>query len=79
MTVDELISRLERLDRNMELMCLCDDEGTRQASPFRVFVVEGVNVSSVTHARTGDRTPKIEFNGNLDSRKVVVFKITTDF
>lgn len=79
MTVDELIARLERCDRNMELMCLCDDEGTRQRSPFRVYVVERINVSSVIHARNADRTPRIEFNGNLGSRKVVVFQITTDF
>jgi hypothetical protein len=79
MTVEELIARLERFDRDMELMCLCDDEGTRQDSPFRVFVVERVNVSSVSHVRDADRTPRIEFNGNLGSRKVVVFQITTDF
>ncbi|HVQ32590.1 MAG TPA: hypothetical protein VMS49_01475 [Lysobacter sp.] len=78
MKVNELISHLEKCDRDMELMCFCDDEGSRQRSPFRVYVVERVNVSSVVHRRNADRTPHIEFNGDYGQR-VLIFQITTDF
>jgi hypothetical protein len=80
MTVEQLMSCLERFDRDMELLCFCDDEGLRQKNgPFRIYTVERVNVSSVTEGTNPDRTTRVEFDATHGTKQVVVVQITTDF
>ena len=79
MKVSELISRLESMDRSMELICFCDDEGSRQRRrPFKVYAVERVDVSPMTQSRDKDLSPRVAFD-RRGAERVAVVQITSDF
>jgi hypothetical protein len=78
MTVDELRTRLAGLDGALELVCFCSDEGTRQRTPFRVYVVERVHVARAERVRAGSASC-IEVNFGPRARDMAVVHITTDF
>jgi len=78
MTVNELRSRLAGLDGALELICFCSDEGSRQRTPFRVYVVEQVHVTHAARLATGTG-PCLEFGYGPQARDMAVVHITTDF
>lgn len=80
MKVKDLLSQIGQLDADLELMCLCCDEGfgKQRNHPFKVFAVEGLNASVIKTMDAGD-LPQFSFDGGEDACPVAIFHITSDF
>ena len=80
MKVRDLLSQIQHLDADLELMCLCSDEGfaKQRRHPFKVFAVEALNASVLTTMHAGD-VPQFSFGGGDDACPVAIFHITSDF
>jgi hypothetical protein len=76
MKVRDLLSQLQGLDRSMELVCFCDDEGARQRrSPFLVYEIQRVDVTSMPR-RNDEAFPRVQFGSGAE--RVAVVQISTD-
>ena len=76
MKVRDLLLQLQGLDRSMELVCFCDDEGARQRrSPFLVYDVQRVDIALITRSSRGGSPPAV-FGFGRQAKRVAV--VTTD-
>jgi hypothetical protein len=79
MKVRDLLFKLQGLDRSMDLVCFCNDEGAkRHRDPFLVYAVQRVDVSSMTRSSDGV-SQHVVFGPGGEAKQVAVVQITTDF
>lgn len=76
MTLKELLSKLNDLPPEHEVLCYCEDEIRSSASP--VFDVIGVTPMEVESSRGDDEVVRLRFGKSEVSRPVVLIEITAD-
>jgi hypothetical protein len=82
MKIKELAAIIEGLNPNLELLCLCADEGSKQRThPFKIFSVEGMSASVIRTVRRADEVPQVAFGheSGMPTKPVAIVHITTDF
>lgn len=79
MKVKELIQKLEKLDKDLDILCYTEDEDLQtKNSSFKVFEIDELNVIEGERIRLSDETPSIKIEKTQYSKKIVLLEITSD-
>jgi len=80
MKVKDLKAKLDRLDPEMEVVLLCEDERIRQdGNSFVLFDIQSVDVTEAETTRLDDGRPYLKLVKSDYSSKLAVIGITADF
>lgn len=80
MKVKELVAVLSAVDPDLEVYGYTEDEAIASGKHlFRIFHVEGVDVSSAETFRDANHAPSIKFVRSEKSREIAFINLTTDF
>jgi hypothetical protein len=80
MKVNELITKLQSLPANADILCYTEDEAFQvKENMFRILDIEEVNLSQATKIRLPDTQPSLKFGKSESSEEHVLLSITSDF
>lgn len=80
MKVRDLIEALNKVDADLEIYGYTEDEAlVTQQHLFRVFFVDGTDVTSAETSRGDDGEPMLRFGSGEGARKLAFLNLTTDF
>ena len=77
MKVKELISKLEMIDSNLEVLCYMDD-APKELGDNKFFQIDALKVADATTERGDDGVATLAFRKGPDSRKLAFIDITCD-
>jgi hypothetical protein len=80
MTVKELISKLSKLDPELEVLCYSeDDELVPPGHLFRLLYIESVTVNDAQRRKGDDGIPSLKFVKTEHSEELAFLNVTVDF
>lgn len=80
MKVKDLVAKLKTFDPEQDVLCYCEDEeGLPEGHGFRLFDINGVDVTEAEKVRLDDGTPYLKLGKTPQSRRQVLIDITSDF
>jgi len=80
MKVKDLIDQLNRIDRDLEVLCYSEDtELLPTGHGFRLFEIEEVRDIQGEKIRGDDHVPSLKIGSGPQSQKHAIIQITSDF
>ncbi len=80
MKVKDLLAKLRGFDAELEVLCCCEDQDILpQKHLFRLFEVDGVDLTDALKTRGADRVPSLELGKTEHSTPYVLIDISSDF
>lgn len=80
MKVKELLAKLKARDPEQDVICYSEDEeGLPEGHGFRLFEINGIDVTDAEKTRLDDGTPYLKLGKTAHSRRQVLIDITSDF
>lgn len=80
MKVGELLEKLSKLDRTMEIVCYCEDEKLlSEGRQFVLFGILGVDMTDAEQVRLEDKTPYLKFGKSPNASPIATLDISMQF
>lgn len=80
MKVHELVSALQKLDRELEVMCYTESEDlVPPRHLFRLLHIEGADTIIGERRRGEDQVATLALRGGPNSETIAILQITSDF
>ena len=80
MKVKDLIDQLNRIDRNLEVLCYTEDTDLLPSGHgFRLFEIEAVQEVQGKKKRGDDQVPSLKIGSGPQSQAHAIIEITSDF
>ncbi|RLA84138.1 MAG: hypothetical protein DRG78_02300 [Epsilonproteobacteria bacterium] len=80
MKVTELITKLQSLPLNADILCYTEDENLQvKGNMFRILDIDDVSLSEATKIRMQDTNPSLKFGKSESSEPHVMISVTSDF
>ncbi|WP_352338738.1 hypothetical protein [Psychrobacter sp. 16-MNA-CIBAN-0192] len=79
MKVSNLIDKLSKLDPNLEVYGICDEETIDAKELFFLFDIDSIDTARVVTGRDNSNKPVISFENSQDSREMAFINLTTIF
>ncbi len=80
MKVRELLTKLNPLDPELDVVCYCEDQGlSSPESGFTLFEINEISVTDGEKTRREDGTPYLKLGKSEGARPHVLIDVTSDF
>ena len=80
MKVTELITKLQSLPPNADVLCYTEDKNLQaKGYMFRILDIEDVSLSEAAKIRMPDTQPSLKFEKSESSEPHVIISVTSDF
>lgn len=80
MKAKDLLSKLRALNPEYDVLCYCEDKSPSAAkNTFKVFEIDGVDLTEAEKARGEDGIPFLKLGKTKYSESLVLINITSDF
>ena len=79
MKVQDLINKLNKLDPNLQIYGICDEENLDSKIIDMIFDIEEISTNNAVLSRDENRNPKITWSSEKGSQKIAVLSLTSVF
>ncbi|QRO13579.1 hypothetical protein I6J32_01470 [Moraxella osloensis] len=79
MKVQDLINKLNKLDPNLQIYGICDEENLDSKIIDMIFDIEEISTNNAVLSRDEKRNPKITWSSEKGSQKIAVLSLTSVF
>ena len=79
MKVQDLINKLNKLDPNLQIYGICDEENLDSKIIDMIFDIEKISTNNAVLSRDEKRNPKITWSSEKGSQKIAVLSLTSVF
>ena len=77
MKVQDLINKLNKLDPNLQIYGICDEENLDSKIIDMIFDIEEISTNNAVLSRDEKRNPKITWSSEKGSQKIAVLSLTS--
>lgn len=79
MKVQDLINKLNKLDPNLQIYGICDEENLDSKIIDMIFDIEEISTNNAVLSRDEKRNPKITWSSEKGSQRIAVLSLTSVF
>ena len=79
MKVQDLINKLNKLDPNLQIYGICDEDNLDSKIIDMIFDIEEISTNNAVLSRDEKRNPKITWSSEKGSQKIAVLSLTSVF
>ena len=80
MKVSDLITKLQSLPSNADVLCYTEDENFQaKGHMFRILEIDDVSLSEATKVRSSDGQPSLKLGKSESSEPHVIISVVSDF